>query len=87
MVTTLLVVIPEEMEEAVDKKSPEFIVKADAVILCLGHRLGNTDYDISEESRVTRGPIIIHRKGKHVGRPVYGAISGIEASHPSAAHE
>jgi hypothetical protein len=75
------------MKEAVDKKSPEFLAKADMVILCLGHHLGNTDYDISEESRVTRGPVVIHRKGKHIGRPVYGAIFCIEASHPSAAHE
>lgn len=80
-------IITEEVKEAVDKESPEFIVKADVIILRLGCSLWDADHDVTKESGRIRRATVIHRKRKHVGRLVYRAIPGVKAPHPYVAYE
>ena len=71
-----------------EKKPQELIVEADPVFLCLARCPGDADDDISKRTGMPgRADAVMHWEGKHIGRPVYAAIKGIEAPHPVTAYE
>jgi|GEM_PF-2382929 len=85
VVSAPLVVEPDEMEEAVDEKTPHFTGTRLAEVLRLPRGEGEVDDDVAEEDFPGAADLLqafMDWKGEHVGRAVDSPVSPVELPHP-----
>ena len=79
-------VVPQDVQHAVDDEAPQLIARRGAEVLRLSRSFGRTDVDITHEARglrpewvgVRRRKGILKREGNNVGFPVVAQKRAID---------
>ena len=82
LVLGALVVVADQVQEAVDDQPGDPVVQADALGRGLAPGRVHRDEDVAQFGLGQHGPgLVLHRKGEHVGRPLFFAVLLVVGGH------
>ncbi len=82
------VIIPDQMEQAVNEQSLNLAAERVAKLPRLSRRNGDGNDDIPQQVRLNLPELSLsERKGEHVGGPVDSAITAVEGAHGAVTGE